>query len=689
MNLKSAVVAVLCVLSFGVLYAGEDIIDLRAVQGGGMKVLENYSGKPDSKGVMEYYRLALPDFERGCYYASGWWPAGGNRVFGQIVNDSSLNSVPEGGIFLLLKLKKDSYLAVLPIAGKTAYSWFDSKDGRLILKMGTHGKDAIEGDIPLYAWAKADNPYEACNAAWESALDCEQIKGAAFMRETKEYPQIFKYLGWCSWEYYKAKIDEENMVGAMEAIESSGLPIRYLLVDNGHFDRSSLAPNDKFPNGYKPLTDMRKEDKIKWVGIWYAFLGANHGVLSPGNLGEIGKFMYECNADKLLPLNNEKSARAFYEYMLGFAKRDDVDFLKVDFQTDALPFYAGTSLSNPLGGLPADNTNAIGNPVAAAANLAAVFQSVVDSRMNGLINCNWHNAVSVFNSKNSVAGRCSEDYKVGNLERARGHLYHSYAATIWLGQIAWGDHDMFHSSDKAAGRMMAVSKAFSGGPVYLSDNPEHFAPENVWPLCYKDGLLLRPLAPAAPLADCLFIDPLKESKAYKVVAPLANQTAAIVVYNLTEQAAPVKAIITAEDYQNASGMMQPYPGKWKVPAEGLVVYDWYAGKAEKLGREYTFELKGFGDRLLHLCPVRNGWAVIGRTDKYLSPAAVEVLKNTPDKLTIRMIESGPLAIWSDGATLLAEKVSFEDQGDGLWKADIEPGHRNMLITIRKISVSRN
>jgi len=659
-------------------------INLRTAPPNGVKVLSDYAGNPDNHGVFETYPIELPAFERAVYYRSGWWPAGGNRVYPKVIADFS--DVEEGGIFILLELRAGDYLAILPIAGPAAYSWLDAQNGNLLLKMGTHGKSPIEASIPLYSWAKSADPYEACNTAWKAALNCRQLKPAALMREKKDYPEPFEYLGWCSWEHFHGHITEQNMVKAMKDIENSAIPIRFFLVDNGHFDKRSLAPNEKFPNGYKPLTDLRKPDKIKWVGIWYAFLGANHGIEAPGNLGQIGKYMYECNAGKLLPLPDEKSAKAFYDYMLDFAKKDDVDFLKVDFQTDALPFYAGVSESNPLKGLPADNANAIGNPLAAATNLALAFQSVVEDRMNGLINCNWHNAVSIFNSKNSIAGRCSGDYKVGDLNRARGHLRDSYAATPWIGQIAWGDHDMFHSNDKFAGRMMAVSKAMSGGPVYLSDEPTRFDAQAIYPLVYKDGRLLRPIAPATPLHNDLFYQT-GAGSLYRVVAPLPGKTAAIVIYNLDGGVGPdeqvLSATITPDDYTHASAMIQPYPGPWRKPAEGLLVYDWYAGKAQRLRDKYEVSIKGFGDRLLQISPITKAWSVIGRCDKYLSAAAVEVLSVQRDTLKIKMIEAGPLAIWTVRGEPKAKGIAFTHIANGLYKADLAIGEKNRIITISR------
>jgi len=206
MNFRSAAAATLCIFSVGSVCAVENTIDLRAVKGTGVKVLENYSGKPNRVGVMETYTIDVPEFEQAVYYVSGWWPAGGNRVSPDILHDFS--EIEEGGMFLLVKLVDGHYLAVLPTASRLAYTWFDSSAGNLVLKMGTHGTAAVTGDIPLYAWARAANPYEACNVAWRSAVDCNLIKGAVLMRHRKTYPEVFRYLGWCSWGHYKRSVSQ-------------------------------------------------------------------------------------------------------------------------------------------------------------------------------------------------------------------------------------------------------------------------------------------------------------------------------------------------------------------------------------------------------------------------------------------------------------------------------------------------
>lgn len=656
-------------------------IDFANHEPSGIKVLEHFSGKPDSVGVFKQYKLKLPAFEKGVYYSAKWWPTSSNRVYGKIINQTTLGEVQQGGMFMLLQLSADKYLALLPMVSETAYSWLDAGSNGLVLKMGTHGKGNLKGDIPLYSWAYASNPYQACNIAWEKAMVFNSA--TTTIRDKKSYPEAFEYLGWCSWEHFKENISEDNMIRTIKEIEHSGVPVRSFLMDDGHFDRQSIQPGENFPNGYKTLTDLKKEDKIKWMGIWYAFLGDNHGIKLPGNLEEINKRMTQAKAGVLLPGDEGELATEFYDCFLDIADHSNMDFVKVDFQTDALIYYTGLEGQNLLGGLPANTKNAVDNPVKASVQLSKVFQQRVTNKSLSLTNCNWHHSISLFYSGESTVGRCSEDYIVGSKSKAKAHLYHSYAAIPWLGQIAWGDHDMFHSNDEIAGRMMAVSKAISGGPVFLSDEPTKFDVENIRPLCYTDGKLLRPQAPAAPLPDDIFTD-LMDEELYRTVTPLANASVAIVVYNLSPNESPLSTSIKADCYTKASGMIQPYPGDWEMPSEGILAYDWYQQSAQPLKDGYEVKIDGFGDRLVHLIPINNGWAIVGNPDKYLSPASYTILESNKKSISIELMEEGPFVLWCKDKTPITEGMTFKSLGDNLWKVKlpVKKGKRTIEIKVK-------
>ena len=69
-------------------------------------------------------------------------------------------------------------------------------------------------------------------------------------------------------------------------------------------------------------------------------------------------------------------------------------------------------------------------------------------------------------------------------------------------------------------------------------------------------------------------------------------------------------------------MMQPQQKPWTLPVEGVLAYDVMGKTASLLSDGRVVSMSEFGCVLLQLSPVRNGWSLVGREDKYLPGAAV-------------------------------------------------------------------
>lgn len=83
-------------------------------------------------------------------------------------------------------------------------------------------------------------------------------------------------------------IDETKILNDLDAIETSGVPVRYVLIDDGHLANknrqlTSFTPDpQRFPNGWAPIMAHKNKDKIRWIGLWYALSGYWMGI-SPDN----------------------------------------------------------------------------------------------------------------------------------------------------------------------------------------------------------------------------------------------------------------------------------------------------------------------------------------------------------------------------------------------------------------------
>ncbi len=635
---------------------------------------------PNETGVLLSRELKLPAFERGAWFGGGLgskfvWPRLANQMTPWFVNNNDMTTLfaepfaknPCGTIgkgaqpqamFALYQLESGEYLTLMPLSKGTTMSWLNtSASGEVSVVLGNFGKGAESGNIPLLAWAKDRDMYASLNKAWTLAL--EELEGQTDWRMNKIYPEAMTYLGWCSWEHFRKNINSDKLVQAAREIEGSGLPIRWFLVDDGFQVEQktalkSFAPNSKkFPAGWEPLLSMRKEDKLKWFGLWHSYMGLWSGIHRENDFGDLNHDLIPFG-NNLGPGGSREGTQRFYDAFIGSVADYGFDFVKIDNQ----------SLYN-------NKQQDVDSSVQINGWMSEALEKAVKEKMpQGMINCMSQGSPQVLGTRHSAVSRVSIDYKLHDLPKAKAHIEQSYVCTLFQGQSVWPDHDMFHSSDPDCGELMAISKAMSGAPIYLSDNPTDFCDKFIRPLAYADGELLRPLAPGAPLPDSVMMDVYKSGKAFRVIAPLANQCAAVVPYNLSHPSTPIMTEVTAADYAHASGMIQPYPGPWTLPNEGLVCFDWRKGTGQKLDKPYSVELTGFSDRLLLLAPIQSGWAVIGARDKYLSPVAVKSVDADSNSLTVNMVESGPLVIWSAKDTPQAKGLVAQDLGNGFWQFDL-------------------
>ena len=81
-------------------------------------------------------------------------------------------------------------------------------------------------------------------------------------------------------------------------------------------------------------------------------------------------------------------------------------------------------------------------------------------------------------------------------------------------------------------------------------------------------------------------------------------------------------------------------------------------------------------------PKTQGWAVIGRVDKYLPAAAVKVSSVSEDRISFTLKESGPLMVWSEGGAPTMEGISFKQLGQNVYLAELPIGAERELTLKR-------
>lgn len=625
-------------------------------------------------------KLDLPDYIAGVFFSRDdregdhQWPNNTNRLLpwpfqriSELGRDDypgiPSNSKPSRvGDALLLKLEGGGWMMLKALAGKNSLSCFQvGADGTVSVYVSTLGTDVLSETVPALILAKGDTPFEVSRKIYEILISSVPENKTRWRTE-KSFYEAFRYLGWCSWEHYHFDIDEQKLLDDLNRIDASELPVRFVLIDDGHVKNKSqrltsfLPDEKKFPNGWKKIMDMRRKDKIKWIGLWYNFTGYWQGISPENDFPETTRDALYPYRETLLPGRDSSHIVQFFHDYLKSLKGYGFDFLKIDNQSFMLPLYMG-------------GTEVIDR----ARNCNIALEEEAHRQGVGLVNCMAQNVLNIDNTHYSGVSRVSIDYKKFDRAMARSHLYQSYVNTLLQGQTVWPDHDMFHSSDSLCGGMMARSKAVSGGPVYLSDDPADFKEELIWPLVDSEGKVFRPQAPAVPFPDELGVNPMFSGKAFRVFAPVGDEAMAIICYNLNneETGTSVKATVSPQDFRWRNALENGIPAEYDE--EGMLIYDWEKKTGLLLRAPAEMTLQGFTDRLLFLCPVRDGWAVVGVEEKYLSPAVVRIVSRTEQKLVLDVLASGTLKVWAE-----------DELGGRMRTIEVEVGKPGMKrITIKR------
>mmetsp|Transcript_10037 Transcript_10037/g.17789 ORF Transcript_10037/g.17789 Transcript_10037/m.17789 type:complete len:1055 (-) Transcript_10037:2199-5363(-) len=294
----------------------------------------------------------------------------------------------------------------------------------------------------------------------------------------------------------------------------------------------SLEPNWKFQNVDSCTADntsltlaelvhkLKTDLDVKKVYCWHALHGYWRGVTN--GLGEsIGIDVtqaYTNPSKKLLRMEpqmaydtptlfgvgmirQKEDLKTFYRHLHEPLVNAGVDGVKVDVQS---------------------GVSAAGSGVQSDYELARMYtqemeQSVAERFPDGesgaveTINCMCHSTENLYRYKKTAVARASDDFYPDRPESHSVHLVNVAYNSLFLGEIALPDWDMFHSKHKSA-ELHAAARAIGGCPVYVSDVPGQHGEKLLKKLVLPDGSILRAQKPGRPTRDCLFADVGKDGK---------------------------------------------------------------------------------------------------------------------------------------------------------------------------------
>lgn len=576
--------------------------------------------------------------------------------------EPDLSKLPDRTQSLLWKTDA-SYYQLLPVVGPVYRTDLGGANEGLSVRISSHQGGRNRCDAFAFVLGGGGDPYELMERHVDIAL--RQLDYPTLPRDKKTYPEILDYLGWCSWDAFYHKVNEEGLLAKAAEMKELNLPVRWVMIDDGwsNIEDGKLqafeADAVKFPQGLAhAVSELKQRFGIGWVGVWHTIAGYWGGIHPESALAkQYGEYLYETAKGSLIPYPDAGRGFGFWHAWHSFLRRQGVDFVKVDSQSAVNNFLK--------------YHRSVGE--AAGAAHEALEASVALHFNKTIINCMGMAAENIWHRPNSAVSRNSDDFvpreQNGFREHALQNAYNSY----YHGPFYWGDWDMFWTINHDDVQN-AVLRSVSGGPVYFSDAVGKTDPAKVWPLIYKDGKIIRCDETPNPTADCLLADPTQESIPLKLWNKVRD-TGAVAAFHIGRRKEPVSGSVGLSDI----------PG---IDADTYVLYEHFSRQCLVLNgdKRHDFRLEEAQCALFLIIPVRSEITPIGLIGKYISTDGVVRQWSNAHSTSVLLREGGAFGFVSGvnpaGVLVNGEPADVAESGDSLYVVDCGDRTGEIIVEIR-------
>jgi len=558
---------------------------------------------------------------------------------------TDLCDVPDETQAFIYKKTDGTYGVILPVVSEQYKCVLvGTEENTLLAKLFSwqEGMTTCKGLAFLHA--EGMNPYSLIKSCSKAGM--KLLNTGCRTREERRYPEIFEYLGWCSWDAFQIRVNEKDLLNKCQEFKDKDIPVKWAILDDmwaevrdfydvpyqnklemfGLMHCSKLysfkADPPRFPNGLKHCIEKINDYGIK-VGMWHPTTGYWVGIDPEG---EIYRDYKDCliKTDNGLYIHSPEQEKAyrFYNAFHDYLRSAGAEFVKIDNQSMTRRFYKN---HGPVGQVARQYHNAM------EASVGQHFD-------NQMINCMGMASEDMWNRSVSPISRCSDDFQPEDRAWFTKHIMQCSYNCVVQGQFYYCDWDMWWTDDGQAIKN-SILRALSGGPIYISDTSDRSRAEVLRPLVLKDGRILRCDRPAMPSLDCLTSDPISSGKVFKV-QNICNHGGVIAAFNLSADNKSVIGTVSPSDVDGLTG-------------EEFAVYEHFSKEFKVVSYHEKLELELTDNdsfKLYVVIPLENGCGIIGRTDKFISPKTVRYSM----KGNAELIEDGPFAYVEDRKLIMVE-----------------------------------
>lgn len=557
------------------------------------------------------------------------------------------NEIPMEGQYLLVKLQNGLWRVYVPVVSEdykcvirgtengavaALWSWFEGKSD-------CRGLAFVTGD--------GEDPYALTEDCVKAALAI--LNNGCRHRTERRYPEVFEYLGWCSWDAMPAdNVSEAGVLQKCKEFRDKDIPVRWAILDDmwaqiRHFDESTYdsrgemfkvmhsshmsdieASYKRFPDGLAHCLRKMQDEYDMIPAMWHPTTGYWMG-LEPGSVADqklAGTTMTSIDGKILGDWHEDKSFQYFNVYHK-FFRECGAKFVKVDNQSMYRRFYKGMDTVGKI-----------------CREYHRGLEASVGLNFDGtMINCMGMASEDMWNRSSSAISRCSDDFQPENRPWFTKHILQCTYNCLIQGQFYWCDYDMWWTDD-SQGPKNSLLRAISGGPIYVSDKLERSRKEILDPLSFHDGKILRCDRPGTPTLDCLTTDP-EQSGAPLKIQNIYGNTGYVAAFNISREESPVSGTVSPADVPGLIG-------------ETFAAYEHFSGKVTIVGKNDRIPVE-LGDHdayvLYVFVPYEDDFAAIGLIDKFISTAGITAQVGKE----VKLYEPGRYGYVQDGKLYIEDK----------------------------------
>lgn len=574
--------------------------------------------------------------------------------------DTDLSKLPARTQMLLWQTDDGAYGCLMPLMDGGCKCQLNGRTGKLGADLLFYDSGHAKSEAFALVGAFGDDPYELVKRCAERGMQITGRPGK--LRWEKPYPEMFEYIGWCTWNAMYAQVNEKGILKKMEHAQAAGFPFRYVLIDDGWSptkDRQLTGfgvDETKFPRGLAPLVeDLKNKYGVDHVGVWHTFTGYWRGIHPDSDIYKLNRqFIFDSKRDTRIPYPEPNKSFGFWNEWHSRLKEQGIDFVKVDNQ--------GATYHHTRGAIPLGDA-AKGQQHGLQASIGLNFNQNVINCMCMASECAW------FWTASNIA-RNSDDFFPNNVASGCEHARQNVYNALWYSNFCWPDWDMWWTHHHLA-KYHGAMRAISGGPVYVADEIDKGDYDALWPLVLSDGTLLRCDGPGLPTRDSLFADPKENPVAVKVFNT-SGERGLVLAINATEGERVVKGQMRPSDVEGIAGKL-------------FAVREHFSGETRLMKKNDTwkFDLEPYEVKLFAIAPVSDGAAMIGLTSKYAAPATVTGVWTSAAGVSVLLAEGGELVGYSEKKVkrvAVGDRECEFDQKDG-WLTVQVPNEQDVCVWI--------